>query len=153
MSLTPSMYWCKYFVVSGQLNYFSLTWWFVVVECRKNAFAKVIRVTQFHLGVVDGRVFDKSVGAVSWSKVSKGQVTGHRSRGDNHRHHQQHVLRDSEACRPSLKPFPEVPAASTTGMRLPVRRHLHSVSFTAFSLPSLFHYHIHFYFKMTPCLI
>lgn len=37
-------------------------------------------------------------------------------------HHQQHVLRDSETCRPSLILFAEVPpAASTTGMRLPAR--------------------------------
>lgn len=46
------------------------------------------------------------------------QRSGHQSCG-NHRHHQQHILRDSVAWRPSLKAFPEVPpAASATGMRL-----------------------------------
>lgn len=58
------------------------------------------------------------------------QRSGHRSCGNSHRHHQQHVLRDSEAWRPSLKAFPEVPpAASATGMRLPLRRHTHTHTF------------------------
>lgn len=50
----------------------------------------------------------------------EGQVKGHVEFCTQH--HQQHVLRDSEACRPNLKLFPEgPPAASITGIRLPTR--------------------------------
>lgn len=48
------------------------------------------------------------------------------------RHHQQHVLWDSDACRPSLKPFPvAAPAASTAGIRLPeeTQTSLHNIQF------------------------
>lgn len=49
--------------------------------------------------------------------------SGHRSCGDSQQH-QQHVLWDSEACRPSLKPLPVVaPTASAAGMRLPEDTH------------------------------
>lgn len=67
----------------------------------------------------------RAVGSRAASQEGR-QMSGQRSRGDSHRQHQQHVLRDSEAWRPSLKAFPGVPpAASATGIRLPVRKHQH----------------------------
>lgn len=57
---------------------------------------------------------------VNWEGEKR---SGHQLCGDRQRH-QQHVLWDSEACRPSLKPRPVVaPTASAAGMRLPEETH------------------------------
>ena len=60
-------------------------------------------------------------------KVKQARDTGSSRQGRSHVgtvtawHYQQHVLRDSDAWRPSLKLFPAAPpAASRTGIRWPV---------------------------------
>lgn len=99
--------------------------------------------------------------ALSWSRPEKrkwaklvSQVTLE-GREDSHQRHQQHVLRDSEAWRPNLKPLAEdPPASSTTGMRLPKRKHTHKGISLPFSISgcsllffTLKQYFIYFKFK------
>lgn len=95
----------------------------MMICCCRKRFATAVSSATLRPGITDRMVFFCGVCTLKQAGDTEGeQRSGHGSCGDSHRHHQQHVLRDSEACRPSLKPFPEVaPAASTMGMRLPLK--------------------------------
>lgn len=126
--------------VSLQPDFFIFTrhtWRLAVAEWRKVTLSTAFRLAKLHLVSMTSMSLTSphtlrhpGVGgceaAVSWSRPGTWRFSGGglKVRSPGQRHHQQHVLWDSDACRPSLKPFPvAAPAASTAGIRLPEETH------------------------------
>lgn len=92
--------------------------WFRWPQCHWPQYLTTHPQTPWHLSVRDGFKLKRAEHTYGQEKVRSPVVLG------RSRHHQQHVRWDSEACRPSLKPLPEVAPASAAGMRLPEETHI-----------------------------